>query len=116
MIKEILEDYNQSRNRNLIIPDELLAEVEYYFNKEIKTTDLTPRGLAIDIYEELLCDCPHTIYSIAEDEYCSGPDVHGNPTYGTTEYKICDVCGATCPIDNHDEDNVLEGEWERTCE
>ena len=69
-------------------------------------------------YETIIENCEHDDYDYEDDEYCTGPDIHGNPQYSETRYKVCNICGATCPVygvertgeDDYDE---ICGEWQR---
>lgn len=116
-IREILDDYNKQQNRNFKVTDEMVHQIRDYF-VEVQTYDGTPEELVIDLYEEFLCDCEHEDYCVEEDESMDGPDIHGNPTYHEYQYKICNICGATCPIlgveqtDDGEYDEIC-GEWER---
>ena len=116
-IREILADYNQKQNRRFVVPDYLVHQIKDYF-EEVQNYDGTPEELVIDTYEEFLCDCEHEDYCVEEDESMDGPDIHGNPTYHEYQYKICNICGATCPIlgveqTGDGEYDEICGEWER---
>lgn len=116
-IREILDDYNKQKNRNFKVTDEMVHQIRDYF-VEVQTYDGTPEELVIDLYEEFLEDCEHEDYSVEEDESMDGPDIHGNPTYHEYQYKICNICGATCPIlgveqtGDGDYDEIC-GDWEK---
>lgn len=116
-IKEILEDYNAQQNRHFKITNEMLHQIKQYFEAVVNFTG-TAEELVIDIYEDFLCECEHEDYCVEEDESMDGPDIHGNPTYHEYQYKICNICGATCPIygveqtGDGDYDEIC-GDWER---
>ena len=116
-IREILDDYNKQQNRNFKVTDEMVHQIRDYF-VEVQHYEGTPEELVIDLYEEFLEDCEHEDYCVEEDESMDGPDIHGNPTYHEYQYKICNICGATCPIlgveqtGDGDYDEIC-GEWER---
>lgn len=96
-IKEIIEDYNNSKNRKFVIPKEMPRQIKEYF-EAVATYKGTPEELVIDIYEDFLAECEHDDYSVEDDEFCTGVDIHGDPQYSEARYKLCNICGATCPI------------------
>lgn len=116
-IREILADYNKSLDRRFVVTDEMVHKIKDYFETE-KDWNGTAEELVIDLYEDFLCDCEHEDYCVEEDESMDGPDIHGNPTYHEYQYKICNICGATCPIlgieqtGDGDYDEIC-GDWER---
>lgn len=115
-IKEILTDYNDKLNRRFILEGSMIKQIKQEF-EETQNWDGSAEDLVTDIYEELLSECEHQNYSVEEDESMDGPDIHGNPTYHEYQYKICNICGATCPIlgieqTGEDEYDTIEGEWQ----
>lgn len=115
-IKEILTEYNNSKNRKFVIPKEMPRQIKEYFEAVVNYKG-TPEELVIDTYEEFLSECEHEDYEIEDDEFCTGVDIHGDPQYRECRYKVCNICGATCPIigveqtGDGDYDEIT-GDWE----
>lgn len=117
-IKEFLEDYNAQLNRNFVIPHEIVINIQKDVHDNFdgdEGSDL--RDFIIEDYESMLLECNHEDYSVEDDECITGVDVHGDPQYREYRYKICNVCGATCPIygveqTGEGEYDEITGDWE----
>lgn len=115
-IKEILTDYNAKQNRNFVITNEMLHKIKEAF-EEVTDYEGTAEDLVAELYEDFLVDCEHEDYSVEEDEEVTGVDIHGDPQYRDYQYKLCNICGATCPIlgveqTGEGEYDEIDGEWE----
>lgn len=111
-IEEIVTEYNKSKNRNFVLTKDLKHSIKEEF-EITKDYDGTPEELVIDIYEELLLECEHENYCVEEDEFCTGVDIHGEPKYSECQYKLCNICGATCPILGVEQTG--EGDYDEIC-
>ena len=117
-IREILDDYNKQQNRTLVITDEIVHNIKQEFEETKDIGKFTPEEFVVEIYEELLCDCEHEDYCVEED---SEDRYNGQGDYIRTDeyqYKVCNICGATCPIlgverTAEDEYDEICGDWER---
>lgn len=116
-IREILEDYNKKRNVRLELPDNIIREIQDWFEESYEIGDgVTPPMFVIDCYEQILLECEHEDYDICddeEDEYNGQGDFIRTNKY---QYAVCRICGCTAPVRTVETGEGYDqefGQWEK---